>query len=250
VLAVAVGLAQVGEFSFILAALAAGLGLLPEEGYGAVVAVSLLSITVNPLLHRALGPVERWLRRRPGRRAPEPPAAAGGGSGKGDGPVAVVVGHGPVGKTVTRILRDFGVRPVVVELNVDTVTHLVAAGQPAVYGDAGRPDVLRAAGVERAEYVIVTLPDLPSRIPVIVAARELAPRARVIVRARYLTERSFLEEIGATAASYEEAEAAVALAGAVLRAVGASEDRIEAESRAIRGQFAIRPAQSPSPPAS
>jgi CPA2 family monovalent cation:H+ antiporter-2 len=244
-LTVAVGLAQIGEFSFILAELARRLGVLPVEGHHVLVTCSLLSITANPLLFRALPALEGWVRRRPAlrrlldagaeRRLAHVPRIAP------DRPLAIVVGHGPVGQTVRRILGDFGLHPVIVELNVDTVRQLSKAGHPAVYGDASRRDVLRAAGAERARFVIVTLPDLPSRIPVILAARELSPDARILVRARYLAERSFLEELGVTVVCYEEAEAAVGLAEIVLREVGADEERVASETRKIRDELAIRP---------
>jgi CPA2 family monovalent cation:H+ antiporter-2 len=253
-LTVAVGLAQVGEFSFIVAELAERLDLLPAAGHNVLVAAALVSITLNPLLFRALGPLEERLRRRRGlwrlldrraaargdelnlrARAPDPPGKSR----------AVVVGYGPVGRTVTRILRDFDVVPVVVDLNVDTVARLVEEGHLAVYGDAARPEVLAAAGVRQARYLVVTLPDLASRLPVILAAREIHPSIRVLVRARYLQERSMLEDVGATAVAYEEAEAAVALAEFVLREIGVPEERREREADRIRKELEIRPERAP-----
>jgi CPA2 family monovalent cation:H+ antiporter-2 len=249
-LTVAIGLAQIGEFSFILADVARKLGVLPGAGNSVLVAGALISITLNPILFRACGSIEAWLHARPrlwrwlNARAEARGAAREGPAARAfqeGGAVAVVVGHGPVGQTVTRLLREFGIPPVVIELNVDTVTNLVNEGQPAVYGDASREEVLRAAGVEAAKYLVVTLPDLASRIPVVLAAREMNPDLRILVRARYLRERSFLEEIGATAVTYEESETAVGLAEYLLREAGATEARIQEEAERIREELALRP---------
>jgi CPA2 family monovalent cation:H+ antiporter-2 len=157
-LTVALGLAQIGEFSFILADLARQLKILPPAGHSLLVAGALLSISLNPLLFRLVGPAETWLRRRRRLWAWLSGRAERRGQGatqetvtrlKEDAPRAIVVGYGPVGQVVRRILETFGLHPVVIDLNVDTVNKLVAEGAPAVFGDAGKSDILRAAGVER-----------------------------------------------------------------------------------------------------
>jgi CPA2 family monovalent cation:H+ antiporter-2 len=228
--------------------------MLPAAGHSVFVAVALLSIALNPLLFRSLDSVEAWLqrRRRLWRLLHRSATARGDEANRATARAiereevhAVVAGYGPVGQTVTRILKDFGLRPVVVDLNVDTVTALARTGQPTVYGDASNVDVLSAAGAQRARYILVTLPDLPSRIPVVLAARTLNPRIRVFVRARYLRERAMLEDVGATAATYEEAEAAVALTEFLLRDIGVPEARIADEAMRIRSEFQVT---SPRPP--
>jgi monovalent cation:H+ antiporter-2, CPA2 family len=247
-LTVAVGLAQIGEFSFILADVARDHGLLPAEGHGLLVTGAVLSIAVNPLLFRGIAPFEAWLRGRPrlwaflNRRAEARGKALSArvADVPAEGARAVVVGYGPVGRTLTRILREFSIEPVIVDLNVDTVASLAGEGRLAVYGDAAREEVLRAAGIEKATYLLVTLPDLASRLPVILAAREMNPGLKVFVRAHYIEERAVLAELGATRVAFEEAEAAVRLARFLLEEVGAGEDRIRAEAESIRGQIATR----------
>jgi len=247
-LTVAIGLAQIGEFSFILADAGRKLRIMPEAGHSVLVAAALISITLNPLLFRCLDPLDAWLRARPrlwrllnqraerrGREANRTAAR----TREGEGPRAVVAGFGPVGQTVVRILRDFGIEPVVIDLNVDTVTALSAAGTDAIYGDASRADVLVAAGIERAKYLFVTLPDMGRRIPVVTTAKDLNSGLRIFVRARYLSERLLLDSVGATAVAYEEAEAAVALSRFLLEDVGVSRERIESEAARLRGELAI-----------
>lgn len=247
-LTVSIGLAQIGEFSFILGDTGRRLNLLPGEAYSALVAGALLSIALNPLLFRAIGPLENWARRRKGlwkllnRRSESIGKSLNTvtriGLREDAPPDAVVVGYGPVGRTVSRLLRRFGLRIVVIDLNVDTITEVRSAGQAAIYGDAARNEVLRAAQVQRARYLVLTLPDLAARIPVIIAARELNPDIRVFVRAHYLSERTFLEEVGATEICFEEEEAAAALAERLLRTVGVDERRVAEEVLRLRSDLA------------
>jgi CPA2 family monovalent cation:H+ antiporter-2 len=254
-LTVAVGLAQIGEFSFILAETARSLDLAPPEATNVLVAAAMLSITVNPVAFRTIGPIESWLRARPrlwsllqGRA--EARAAAATTTSILRAPIdpdklhAIVVGYGPVGQTVTELLRDFGIDPTIVELNVDTVMRLIAEGRTALYGDAGRPELLEAAGITRARYLIVTQPDLAARAPVISAARALNPQVKILTRARYIAEGAALETLGANAVCYEEAEAAVGLATLLLDEV-APEERVEAEVDKLRARFALRRLKPP-----
>src|SRR5262245_7659331 len=114
-LAVAVALAQIGEFSFIVATLANQLGVLTVAATNVLVGAAIVSITLNPLLFRAIGPVERWAARRrpvsPAEQVARHPSAAHR---------AVVVGYGPVGRAVTRLLSENEIAPTLIEMNVDT----------------------------------------------------------------------------------------------------------------------------------
>jgi CPA2 family monovalent cation:H+ antiporter-2 len=247
-LTVAIGLAQIGEFSFILADGARKLDLLPAEGQSLLVAGALLSIGLNPLLFRASGRIELWLQARPviwgklNRRAEARGRAANAASAeelarREDRVRAIVVGYGPVGQTAAKILEGFGIRPVVIDLNVDTVTRLVASNVSAIYGDAGKGEILKAAGVDRAKYLVVTLPDESARTPVIAAARQLNPGLHVVARARYLGDRSVLEDMHVASVCFDELEAAAGLSEIILRAEGMAEDRIAREMERIRGEI-------------
>jgi len=243
-LVVAMGLAQIGEFSFILGDLARQHGLLPPAGSSLLVAAALVSISLNPFLFRALDPVEAALRRRPRlwkvlnlaaarRRDAVNLETARAVDGR-TSPLAVVVGHGPVGRAVDRALREAGMEVVVVDQNMDTVGALASAGRLAVYGDASAPEVLRQAGAARARYLVVTLPHSVNRAPMVAAARQLNPGCRIFVRARYLRERAELEQVGADAACFEEAEAAVALTARVLADLGLAPAEIATHTDRVR----------------
>ena len=248
-LTVAVALAQIGEFSFILADLGLQLELLEPRAQSLLVACSIASITVNPVLFRGVEPLLRWLRRKPrvwaalsrrsenrARRLP-PELVTPSASNRSR---AIVIGYGPVGRTAAGILKDFGVDPVIVDLNVDTISNITAAGGLAVYGDASHVDILKAAGAQQAKYLLITIPDLATRTVIVLVARELNPDIKIFVRARYLQERAWLDEIGVHEVTYEEAEAAIGLAGVLLHEVGADDARIRDELQRIRGQWSMR----------
>jgi len=252
---VALALAQIGEFSFLLANEAMGLGLLSADGQSLLVACALISIAVNPLLFRAITPLEQWLRSKEqiwhilSQRSnyewvmlnkEQQFRLSESGQKSGIKSRAVIVGYGPVGQTASRILRDFDIPLVIIDLNLDTVRNLIESGQAAIYGDASRRDILKAAGVQKADYLLVTIPDILTRTTVIVTARELNPELHVFTRARYLQERAWLEEMGATDICTEEAETAIGLAILLLREVGADGNRIQKEIQEIRRELGMR----------
>ena len=134
-------------------------------------------------------------------------------------PVAIVVGYGPVGQRVSTILREADLQPVVVDLNVDTITSLVSAGHAAIYGDGSHREILKAAGIEKAKYLLVTVPDLTSAIAVVTSALNLNPMIKTFVRTRFLHAKPILEGLGVSAISFEEEEVARAMTEALAREV-------------------------------
>jgi monovalent cation:H+ antiporter-2, CPA2 family len=258
-LTVAGALAQIGEFSFILSSEASRLDLIPKEGASVLVAAALVSIALNPLLFKGWTALEGALRGNArlwaalGRRS-ERRGRALNESGRalaaeqGGRVTAVIVGFGPVGRTAAGLLASFGVRSVVVDLNIETISTISQGGGAAVYGDASKAEILEAAGIKRAKYLIVTLPDLAARIKVIMAARRLNAELKIFSRARYLTERESLERLGVTEVCYEEAEAAVGLAKLLLRGEGADEERIRESMARLRDSLALSSEAPIAPP--
>ncbi|RYD23311.1 MAG: hypothetical protein EOP88_04680 [Verrucomicrobiaceae bacterium] len=245
-LTVAVGLAQIGEFSFILSDLARVHKLMPEAGHNVLVASAIISITINPLIFRALPQIEDWLRSKPKlwsllngraeRRAARmnPIADIPNHSAEDGKRLAIVVGYGPVGRSVHHVLREAGLSTVVIDMNMDTVSVLQAEGQAAIFGDASNQEILEQAGMKTASHVVVTLPNGSHRSAVVTASRAISDTVRIVVRARYLRERDELERGGASAAVFEEAEAAVALARLVLADTGVHRQAAEKKLQDIR----------------
>lgn len=247
-LTVAVGLAQVGEFSFILSDVARQHGLLGEAGHNVLVACALISITLNPLLFRSLDRYEARLRRWPAvwrlmnRRADRRGAAINEATmaalQRGDRPLAVILGYGPVGRAVDQVLRTEGLETVVVDLNMDTVQALTRQGRNALWGDACNMEVI-AGPVAAATHLVITLPHARNRNELIASAKLINPALKVFVRARYIAEKPDLLQVGADDACYEEAEAAAALAQLVLRDRQAGARKIAAELARIRRAYGV-----------
>jgi CPA2 family monovalent cation:H+ antiporter-2 len=239
-LGVAVALAQIGEFSFILAQLGRQLGVLPGSALNILVSASILSITLNPLIYKAMPAMLRWV----GKRArlsrwlnPPTPIAEEPIAGNDDEHRAIVVGYGPVGRTVKRILTSNGIRPVIVEMNVDTVRALRAAGTDAVYGEAAKRETLESAGVATAEALVFTASNVAHVEEAIRIARELNPDIRILARANYLTETPLLDRAGAHRIVTAEGEVALTMTEFVLRSLGANFDHITRERERVRKEL-------------
>ena len=265
-LGMGLALGQIGEFSFILATLATSpeLKLLPPEAMNALVAVAIVSISVNPLLYRLAGPIDAWIARRPRlarnlaarvRLERSQAAAAARAADENVDPRfrAVVVGYGPVGRTLVRLLQENGIEPTVIEMNLETVRRLRDEGIAAVYGDASHRETLHEAGVHRAASLFLTASGLTGAGEVIRVARELNPDVRVLARSPYLRERPDLFKAGADAVFAGEGEIALAMNETVLRELGATPDQIDRERERVReelfGEVSPPAVNLPTPPA-
>jgi CPA2 family monovalent cation:H+ antiporter-2 len=234
---IAGSLAQIGEFSFILLALGASLGLIDRETQTLVVGASLVSITVNQ-------PLQGWLQRLLARYAPGIPESLTEGDAFDFGALAnhvILVGYGRVGTTITEALDRAGVSHIVVEEQPRVVAGLRLRGEQAIAGDATRADVLQRAGVAGARLIVVTAPEPIRARRVVEVARQLNPRIAVAVRTHSATEQAFFEEVLQAPgvhgrAVYAEREVALSLAHYTLVALGRSDDEADALIDAMRGR--------------
>jgi CPA2 family monovalent cation:H+ antiporter-2 len=213
--------AQIGEFSFILARLGRDLDILPATASNVLVAASVVSITLNPLLFRWLAPLTRRLAAQPS----EPPEAERL-SRLDPSRRAIVVGYGPVGQSVSKLLHQHQIEPTIVELNHATVASLRERGIAAVYGDATRASVLEAAGIASAGSLIFAASGTPAQ-EVIETARTLNPRLEILARSNYLSESVASRVAGADFVVSAEAEVAFAMTEHLLRRLGATPDQID-----------------------
>ena len=234
---IAGSLAQIGEFSFILMALGASLGLLDRDTHALVVGAALLSITVNQ-------PLQGWLQRMLARYAPGIPDSLTEGDAFDFGAISdhvILVGYGRVGTTITEALDRAGVLHIVVEEQPRVVAGLRLRGEHAIAGDATRADVLQRAGVAGARLIVVTAPEPIRARRIVEVARQLNPRIAVAVRTHSATEQAFFEQAlhapGVRGrAVYAEREVALSLAHFTLVAVGRSDDEADALIDAMRGR--------------
>ena len=181
-LTVAIGLAQIGEFSFILAEEALKYRLLPDTGYDLIVACALVSIALNPLMFKCVNPISRFFERRFFALARKDKAEAYASQIT---PRAIVVGFGPVGQGVVETLEKIGYQTIIIDLNVDVVSKLALDKREGLYGDAATPSVLEQAHIESASLLVITSPDTPTAIGTINAARQFNPKIPIIARVRY-----------------------------------------------------------------
>ena len=213
-LTIAAGLAQIGEFSFILVGLGVSLGVLPEEGQSLVLAGAILSIALNPLLFYAIEPVRAWLLRR-SRAArllerPDDPLA--------ELPMTVeaqaLTGHvllaglGGPGQSVAQALLANGIPFVVAERSREKVEELRAQGRWAVAGDLAEPDVLIQAHVARARILVIADSDLFVARKIIEVARMLNPGIQISTSAASEEESALLRKESADAVFLAEQELA------------------------------------------
>jgi CPA2 family monovalent cation:H+ antiporter-2 len=242
-LSVAVALAQIGEFSFMLSRVGGDLGLLTAEAGNVVVAVAIVSIVLNPILYRAIRPIDRWTLTRPTLRRlvdrSRPTDAGNAPAPQVDAAHrAIVVGYGPSGRTVTRLLRENGIEPTVVDLNVDAVRELREQGVHAVYGDASHPDTLAQAGAADADNLILTAAGMADSREAIRNAKALNPEIRVLARTPYLRDLDVVRQAGAETVISAEGEVGLALMEAILQRLGATPDQIDHERERVRTEFA------------
>ena len=221
-LTVAASLAQIGEFSFILSGLGLTLGLLPAEGQQLILAGSIISIALNPLVFQAVEPLQAWLRRSPAfARAFE----------SSTDPLAelpltvdqnlltrqvVLVGYGRVGSRIGAALKARGVKLVVADENREIVDQLRRQGVAAVYGDASEPVVLVQAHIGRASMLVIAIPDTFHVRRMMETARALNPEIRFVIRSHNEVEAALLRKESPAAVFLGEHELALGMTQHVL----------------------------------
>jgi CPA2 family monovalent cation:H+ antiporter-2 len=230
-LTVSAGLAQIGEFSFILAGLGAALGVLPVEGRDLILAGAILSIALNPLAFVAIPAVSSWVDGRPkkaglcGEREVVEHAHSAAASHAAFRDHAVIVGYGRVGGKVGPMLARSAVPFVAVDRDRNLVAQLRERGIAVVYGEASADGVLDAAGARHARVIVIATPEGFQTRRILEVARALNPLAKIAVRTHSEAELGFLESTGADIVLLGEQQLAVAIGTFALACFGSAEDR-------------------------
>jgi len=221
-LTVSASLAQIGEFSFILAGLGITLKLLPAEGMSLVLAGALISIALNPFVFAAVEPLRRWIlqrsamaRRLEARDDPTAELPLSTERKYLEGQV-VLVGYGRVGERVAATLRDRGVPYIVAEQNRERVEDLRRQGVAAVSGDAADPTVLVQAHIADAAMLVVAVPDPVSVRRMVETARTLNPGVEIVLRTHSADELELLRKEGFGTVFFGEEELARGIAAHVV----------------------------------
>ncbi len=215
------GLAQTGEFSFVLAAVAADSGLLDARLQQIFIAGSVGTLIATPFLMNAAPRLADWIARGTERLAREPAGEQAVLSNH-----AVLVGFGLAGQQVARVLRARRVPYVGVEANARAVQDLRARDEPVLYGDASRPAILERLGLARARLVVVAITDPLATRAVVSLARRLAPGATILARTRWVAEVDPLYSLGANLVVAEEFESSIELLAHALQSFGVPDGAI------------------------
>ncbi|HTK13701.1 MAG TPA: YbaL family putative K(+) efflux transporter [Xanthobacteraceae bacterium] len=232
-LTISASLAQIGEFSFILAALGSSLGILPDRARGLIIAGAILSILLNPVLFAIL---DRVLARREAREADAARDAQSEEKVEETTPTqpipastlmshAVLIGHGRVGRRIAEALISADVPLLVIEAEAERLTALRDRGIPTIVGNAADPEVGRAANLGQARILLVAIPDAFEGGQVVQQARAANPGLPIIARAHSDEEIAHLDTCGASQVIMGEFEIAKAMVAAVVAPVSPDETR-------------------------
>lgn len=201
-ISIGVALAQTGEFSFILASLGTSLNILPKEAYCAIIASSIISITLNPILFKAINPFVKFLNKKGidiNQVKKENENSIDFINNETEQDSIIVVGYGPVGQAVTKILNDKGISVNIIELNIDTVKKINSNNSgclKALYGDAMQREVLINAGINNARAFIISS-TLASSKEITEIVKSLNPNIQILVNTSYINDVEILKEKGA-----------------------------------------------------
>ncbi|MBI2816362.1 MAG: cation:proton antiporter [Acidobacteria bacterium] len=228
---VAIGLTQIGEFSFVLVQVARNAGIVGADVYNATLAASLVTILLNAAMVRYIPPL--LARRRLARQIAEHSKATVSGAG-GLRDHVVLCGFGRVGSSLGAALETFGIQYAVIEIDPDVSSALRNRGIPSVFGDASDSHILSRAGAEKAALVIVGLPDADRSRLAVMNARRMNPTAPIIARAHRRPEYELLSQLGATEVIQPELEASATIIRHAFSRLNIPDEQIRAYLRAFR----------------
>jgi CPA2 family monovalent cation:H+ antiporter-2 len=230
------GLAQIGEFSFVLASEGQALGLVSRRVYLLILGTTAVTLVITPFVLRLVPQLFIWAEMVPwlkqfldGANSPREVAE--------DLPQQdhiVVCGYGQVGRNIVRLLQDHQYPVVVIEQSEQTIQELREAGIPYVYGNAISLHVLEAAGVEQARGMAIALPDAMSTRLCLKRALELTPDLDVVVRAGQDKDIELLYQLGAREVVQPDFEASLELSSHLLTNIGIPLPIIQREVQQIR----------------
>ena len=224
------GLAQIGEFSFVLMDVGRANGLLAGNAFQVILAASVLTLLATPVLVACAPAAGEWIASRLGSKTEVQE------ENKDLKDHVIIVGFGTNGTLLARVLEAAHLKFVAIELNAQTVRLARSQGAPMFYGDATRPEILHHAGVERARVMVVAISDPQAVQRMVRLAKSLNPKLVIIVRVRQVQEIETLRRAGANAVVAEEFESAIEIFTLVLQRFHVPRNLIRAQTRLLRGE--------------
>jgi CPA2 family monovalent cation:H+ antiporter-2 len=233
----AIGLAQIGEFSFILAKTGVPEGLLSELDYQRFLAASILSMIAAPFLIKAAPRIGYAIQSLFGASsALEPNVASYQPEDHELNGHVIIVGYGFNGRNLAKVLRRTKVSYLILELNADAVRSARAEGERVIYGDATRREVLHHVGIDNARILVLAISDPVATRHTVWLGREMNPDIHIIVRTRYMSEIGDLRELGSDEIIPEEFETSIEIFSRVLTELGMPRHLIHRQVAAIRSE--------------
>lgn len=201
---IAIALAQIGEFSFILTEQALKFEILPDEGFDLIIACALVAISINPVLFRSIEwlsalldinktPIDMKEKEEKKNPAIIPNFRK-----------ALVIGFGTIGEAIVKTLESLGFFPTIIDNNMDIISNLRENKRDAVYGEASQEQVLKGAQIGAVQVIVVAIPDARTAKNIVKTAHQLNPKAHIWVQAKYASDRKAFHELGAHVICSEE----------------------------------------------
>ena len=230
----AVGLAQVGEFSFILAKVGVGQGLLTDADYQTFLAAAIISMIATPFLIKAAPRIGYAIQSKLSPNSLLEPSMMGFDPGAQLKGHIIIVGYGLNGRNLSKVLHRVNIPYAILDLNAETVRKAAEQGEPITFGDGTRHEVLHRMNLESARILVLATSDPIATRRTVALAREMNTDIHIIVRTRYMTELPDLYQLGADQVIPEEFETSIEIFSRVLREYGVARNVIQGEVEEIR----------------
>lgn len=231
----AIALAQIGEFSFVLAKVGQTHGLVNEVLFQIFLASSILTMLATPLLINAAPRIAEQSQRVVLRKTYAAEAIETAGNSRLNNHV-IIVGYGLNGANLARVLKETAIPYVIIELNGETVRKAKQEGQPILYGDATRRDILELCRINTANMIVLAISDPVATRQAVKLAKTLNPSIFTIVRTRNVSEVDVLKRLGADEAIPEEFETSIEIFTRVLQRYHVPRNLISGQIRLLRGE--------------
>jgi monovalent cation:H+ antiporter-2, CPA2 family len=236
------GLAQIGEFSFVLASEGRGLGLVSQRVYLLLLGTTAVTLLVTPFILKLVPSLFNWIETVPAldrwfKPTEQPQEVSETDAGE---PPVIICGYGRMGQNLVTLLAEQNIPVVVIEESESVIQKLRDAGIPYVYGNAVSIPVLTKAGLDRAQAMAIALPDGMSARMCLKHALEIAPELDVVVRADRSKDIELLYQLGASEVVQPEFEASLELAAHILVRSGLATTQIQRQVTAIRNSHYLK----------
>lgn len=202
-LAVGLGLFQIGEFAFVLGRVGVHTQSISNELFSLILTTTVITMILTPFLSGLTAPLyavrRRWFKHEPLQTLNLPET--------GLHHHVIIAGAGRVGSYVAKVLKSLHITFVVIELDSRQVSRLKETGMPLVYGDAGQPIVLNAAGIEHAKLLIITTPSAIVTKTIVEKSRQANPKLKIVARAENIDQIKILHDLGVNEVIQPEFEA-------------------------------------------